>query len=88
MIERHIRYYIILKQLVDKPLVEINSFLIYLSLSFRKNTRPGHREAIAFQPQLLHQFDVFLIKAVMIAGDFRRIAVGYLAGYAGKNVPD
>ncbi len=48
-----------IEKTIHQPAVEVHSLLIDLAPSLGQDPRPGDGKAIGFQPQLLHQTDVF-----------------------------
>ena len=76
------------QQLIDQTIVEIEPLRICRPGAFRKDARPGNREAIGLRAHLLHHRHVLLVEPVMIVGDVAGIAVRDLAGHVRKAVPD
>src|SRR3990172_3219163 len=73
---------------MERPAVEVEPLLVHLAFAGGKDARPGHAEAIALEPQLLHQRHVFLVAVVVVAGDIARVAVVDVVGRVAKAVPD
>src|SRR5258708_25520724 len=88
MIKRHERLYSVRDQLVEKPVVKIQTLRIRLAGSFRKNPGPGNRKTIGFCAERLHQLNVLLVAAIAVARLVGIAAVGDVAGDVRVTVPD
>src|SRR5882757_9887449 len=88
MIKRHERLYAVCDEFVEKPVVEIQTFRIWLAGSVRKNPGPGNRKPIGLCAQRLHQLNVLLVAAIAVARLIGIAAVGDVAGDVSVTVPD
>jgi len=73
---------------IKKPVVKIQPFLVDLSRPGRENPGPGDGTAVIFHSQATHQFHIFPVAVVMIAGNIAGFAVGGVAFFMGKNIPN
>ena len=88
MIHRRKRLDAVREQFVQQPIVEIETFRVWRTCSFRKNTRPCNREPIRLRAQRLHQSNVVLVAMKMLVGVVGITAVLDRAGSMGVTVPD
>ncbi len=88
MIERRERFDIVIEKFVDQAVVEVETFGVRRTGSFRKYPRPGDRETIGLDPQFPDQADVFLVSMVVIVGAVRVAVILDLAGRVGERIPD
>ena len=76
------------EQGVDQPGVEVKPARVDRSVAVGNDARPGDREPVMRDAEVLQQVEIGLITVVMIAGDLGRVAVLDLAGQRGEPVPD
>lgn len=88
VIKRGERFDAVGEQFVHQPMVEIETFRVWRTSSFRKNTRPRDRKTIGFHAQRLHQLHVFLVAMIVVVGAVGIAAVDYLARRVRKSIPD
>src|SRR4029078_7172122 len=88
MIERRERDDIVFQQRVDQAAVEVEPALIDLAASLRQDARPGNREAVGPQTQLLHQRDILAPAVVVVAGQVAGAAVLDTPWRMSKAIPD
>src|SRR5205814_2023589 len=75
------------EQVVDEPVVEVETRLIHLPATVRHDPRPRDREAERVEPELAHELDVAGIAVVEVAGNGARIAVSNLARRRAEAIP-
>ena len=75
------------QQAVDQALVEVQAGGVEPAAALGQHARPGDREAVALQIQLLHQVQVLRPAAVVIAGDVAMAAVADATCFVRKAVP-
>jgi hypothetical protein len=75
------------QQLVDQPIVEVESLRIRRTVPLRLHARPGDREPIGTGAELAQQGQIFGPAVIMVTGDLSRGAVHDATGYPAKAVP-
>src|SRR5579883_733403 len=88
MIERRIRLDAAREQLVDEPVVKIETLSVRGARTSGKNARPGDGEAIGFGAQRLHQLAIVLVAVIMIVSDVAIAAIFDGALPMRETVPD
>jgi hypothetical protein len=86
--QRGVRRDAVFQQLIHQPRIEVQSFRVDPAGTLGQHARPADAEAIALQPQYLHQLHVALVATVMIAGDIAGIVVDHHAGGMREALPD
>ncbi len=76
------------QQLVDQPVIEIETFLVDRAPALRKNARPGNTESKGLQAQLFHQGHVFPIAVILVAGYVAGVAVLDMSRLTAEAIPD
>src|SRR5262249_217685 len=61
---------------------------IRFARAFRKDARPGNREAVGVGADVLHQRDIFLVAVIVVVGDVAVVVVLYIPRYVGVGIPD
>ena len=77
-----------LEQTVDEPGVEVDARLIRRTRAGRLDARPGDREAVRTEPEILHEIEVALPAVIVIARDVAGVAVPDVSGRLAEGVPD
>ena len=77
-----------LQQRVDQRIVERDALLVHRAHALGDQPRPGDREAIVPDAQLLHQRDVLAEAMHMVAGHVAVVTLQNLARLVGEAVPD
>ena len=75
------------EQLVDEPVVEVESLAVERSGAVRLDPRPGEGEAVGVDAEGAHQLDVLGGAVVVVAGDGGGVAVLDAAGLLDEGVP-
>ncbi len=70
----------VFEQVVNDPVIVVDTLWIWLAHAIRKYTRPGNREAVGVRAGRFQQLGVLAITIVAVASDVTRIAVRNLAG--------
>src|SRR3954447_5952805 len=76
------------EQVVDEPVVEVETGLVHPAAAFRENARPGDREAERVEPELAHELDVLRIAVVEVTRDRPGVSAPNLAGRRAEAIPD
>jgi hypothetical protein len=76
------------QQGVHQPAVEVEALLVHGAAPFGQDARPGDREAIGLEAELLHEGDVFAPPVIVVAGHVARGPVADPARRAAEPVPD
>ena len=88
VVERDERLDVVREQLVDHPVVEVETGLVHPAATLREDPRPRDREPERRRPELAHQRDVLAIAVVEVARDRAALAVADLAGRRAEAIPD
>ena len=86
--ERHVRVDAVAEQLVDEPVVEVETCCVDAAAALGQDARPRDREAERVEAELAHQRDVVAVAVVEVARDRAVVAVPDLAGRGAEAVPD
>src|SRR5699024_3876034 len=73
---------------VHEAAVEVDTRLVDLPGTLGKDARPGDRETVGVEIELLHQLDVLGITAVVVVGGVTCVSAQDLARGLGEGVPD
>ena len=76
------------QQRVDQRIVKRNALLVHRAHALRDQPRPGDREAIVLDAQLLHERDVLAEAMHMVAGHVAVVPLQNPARLVGKAIPD
>jgi len=76
------------EQFVHQPVIEGQPGRVHRTSAGGQDARPGSREAVGIQTQLLHHSDIFFVAMIMVYGNVTGLIVGDLAGYVGEGIPD
>src|SRR3954471_9724366 len=76
------------EQVVDEPVVEVETGLVHPAAAFGKDAWPGDREAERVEPELAHELDVLWIPMVEVARDRAGVTAPNLAGRGAEAIPD
>ncbi len=88
VVQRHEGVDVVREQLVDQPVVEVEARFVRPADALGEHARPGHRQAIAAEPEVGHQLDVLAIPVVVVARDVAGVAVPYAPRRVGEAIPD
>ena len=77
-----------LDQRVAELHIEAEARLVHLSGALRQDPGPAHGEAVALEPQLLHDGHVLPPAVVVITGHVAVLSVGHVAALMDQGVPD
>src|SRR5450631_1202079 len=88
VVERGRRCDPLLEQRVDQPVVERQPFRVGHSPALRLDARPGHREAVAVDPEVTHQTHVIGVPVIVVAGDVAIVPASDPARGVAEGVPD
>ena len=88
MVQRGDRLDAGLQQRVHQPGVEVDALGVERPGPARLDPRPGHREPVGLQAEVLDQRDVLGPPVVVIVGDVAGVAVQHLARGPAEGVPD
>ncbi len=76
------------EQRVDEAFVEGQAFRVRCARTVGEDARPGDREPVRIDPEILHRLDVLGISMEVVAGEVAGVAVAYPSGRAREAVPD
>src|ERR1051325_4029844 len=76
------------EQLIDEPIVEVETLRIRWTITVWKHARPGDRETIRLDAERLHQLPVAFVEMVRIGRHGAGCVVNDTAGCVRKSIPD
>mmetsp|Transcript_39099 Transcript_39099/g.104817 ORF Transcript_39099/g.104817 Transcript_39099/m.104817 type:complete len:257 (+) Transcript_39099:1292-2062(+) len=88
VVDGHQRGDLVRDELVDQIVIKLHSFGVHLAPALREQPRPGDREPVGRQAQLLHQCHVLLPAMVMVARRGAVVIILHLSLHGAKGVPD
>jgi hypothetical protein len=88
VIERRERLDAIAEELVEEPIVEVETLRIRRAGPLREYPRPGDREPVCCGGERLHRLHVLPVAVIMIIGDIAVVLVPDFSSRVRKRVPD